>query len=195
MEKTGTVSPYIRPRCPARSMNRLQYPGGMRWFTRAWRDGDLGDAYDYQAVIDAYWTHIQELVPTVPPCVRDLAHVNLHDGRFEEVAVDPQRQTITLRLVAGDLQQGYFSLELSYDDAVLTGMEIGDFKRMIQHPKTEILYDEIDRLASGHYEQRFLMWPHGEFAIRFGDVGLSCIDTTAHEYTAAVGRFTLLHQP
>jgi hypothetical protein len=195
MEKTVSVSAYAWPRCPGRSMYPLSYPGGMRWFTRAWHRGDLGDAYDYQAVVDAYWTHIQELLPTVPPSVRELAHPSLHDARFEEVTVDPQRRTITMRVMTGDLQLGYYSLDLIYGDAVLEGTVIGEFKRMVERPKAEILYDEVDRQTIGQYEHRFLIWPDGEFAIRFGDVGLTRTGTNARQYTDAVGRVTLGNTP
>ena len=171
------------------------YAGGMRWFTRAWHRGDLGDAYDYEAVVDAYWVHVQGILPLVPPSIRELAHLSLHDARFEEVTVAPQRRTIRLRLIGGDVEHGYSSLDLIYRGAVLEGMETNRFKHMVERPRTEILYDEIDTQGTGQFEHRFLIWPEGEFTIRFEDVELTRTGVSARHYSDAVGRFAPVNEP
>lgn len=89
------------------------------------------------------------VLPLVPPSIRELAHLSLHDARFEEVTVAPQRRTIRLRLIGGDVEHGYSSLDLIYRGAVLEGMETNRFKRMVERPRTEILYDEIDTQGTG----------------------------------------------
>jgi hypothetical protein len=165
----------------------------MRWFTRAWHRGDLGDAYDYEGLVRAYWAHIDMLLPTASPSIRELAHLNLHDARFEEVIIDVQSRSIKIRLIGGDRQHGYCALALVYRGAVLDGMATSEVKYLVERPRTEILYDEIDTVDSGRYEQRFLIWPEGEFAIRFEDVGLSRVTTTARRYAGAIGCFEILN--
>lgn len=54
-----------------------------------------------------------------------------------------------MRLIGGDVEHGYSSLDLIYRGAVLEGMETNRFKRMVERPRTEILYDEIDTQGTG----------------------------------------------
>ena len=54
----------------------------MRWFTRAWHDGELSDA-DFGAALDGYQRHLADLGPSLPSDVAALAGLYLHDAQVQ----------------------------------------------------------------------------------------------------------------
>jgi hypothetical protein len=85
----------------------------LRFFTRAWLDGDIPDA-EADKVPAAYLAHLAALGPTVPDAARRLAsEVSLHDGLLRGVELTNGRLELLFR--AGDQQVGYFDAWLKYD--------------------------------------------------------------------------------
>ncbi len=147
----------------------------MDYFTEAWH-GDTSEKAD--EVLGAYRQHLAGIVPRLPPSVRELAsETNLHDGRIRRVVLDGD--TLLMELRCGDLQDGYFDLDLSYEQAVLSGSDVEALRGLAGAKNAEALYDEVDVEAPGAFVHRILFWlwrdggSYQEVTIRFQGLALT----------------------
>ena len=138
----------------------------MKFFTRSWCDGDMSDA-DAEGVQQRYQDHLARIVPRLSDPVRRLAtEVNVHDGLIRRIQFDPSSKTLCLELRCGDLQVGYFDLDLVYGEATLTPDDLDRLDRLASDAEAEALYDEVDILGDA-YSHRILFWPSLEVEIEF----------------------------
>jgi len=159
----------------------------MRWLTRS-----TDDDAEMASREAAYRAHLQSLLPRLPEPLRGFAGEpvggrlrSVHDGRVESWHADlPDR--FRLQLVCGDLQRGYERLAIEYVTAVeLLGPEVTELAEWLADKRTEFLYDEVDALADGRFEHRHLLWPEGEFGVRFFDVAVTATPATPEMYEQA----------
>jgi hypothetical protein len=155
----------------------------MRWFTREAIDGD--DSVNWSKLVASYWQHLEQLHPRLPggllPLASPDAALDLHDGLIDRLE-ERGDASIVLGVLRGNVQAGYSLVELTYFGAevytesfpalrlalnAVIPLERGDVVSYV--PMTEILYDEIDEAEDGHFVHRFLLFPFGEFAVRFRD--------------------------
>lgn len=139
----------------------------MKYFTRAWATGGLTDA-DYESVLPSYRRHFDRIEGSLPAGLITLAReLSIHDGLIRRVVVDRQADTLALELLCGDLQIGYFDLDLVYGQVDWGVVDIIALARRAEDRDTEILYDEVDCQSKGVYEHRILFEPDDEIEIRF----------------------------
>jgi hypothetical protein len=144
----------------------------MKFFTAAWIQGELSDE-EAEAVAPAYWAYLATLAERMPATVYTLAHgVNIHDGRIRAVVFDRHRATLTLSMRCGDLQAGYFDLDLVYSDVVLTDGTVSILRELARTADAEALYDEVDIGDAQSWLHRILFWPDREIAVTFGRLAL-----------------------
>ncbi len=138
----------------------------MRWFTRDCLTGGLADE-EWQLRYDSYAAHLEDLTPQLADGVAALhpSVTNLHDGQPSEWGY--VGRTLRLRVLIGDLQQGYEWVEIEYDDAELFPDRIAEDLASWPLSDCEIGADELTVTSDGRMEQRFLLWPEGEFGVRF----------------------------
>ncbi len=157
----------------------------MRWLTRSWHgsgEHDLTDA-EHQQAIDAYRAHNEVIVRDLPPALRVFAgergssgYVSLHDGRVEKWDLSPARDEFLLHLRCYDEHGGPLSLGLEYRGGIeLLGASPDELRDWLDDPETEFLYDEIDVRDGGRFKHRYLLWPQGEFGVRFSDAAVRYI--------------------
>ena len=80
----------------------------------------------------------------------------------------PPDRSLTLQIFCGDNQIGYRRLTLQYEGHIeLAGADLHQLAAWLDEPETEMLYDEIDVIAQDRFEHRHLLWPNGEFGVRF----------------------------
>ncbi len=140
----------------------------MKFFTRAWANGELSDE-DAEAIRGSYQMYLDNLVPKLPETLKSLAigDPSLHDGLIHKVIIDTGANSLEFILCCGDLQTGYFDVDLVYSGVDWSVLDIQALKRRARDPETEILYDEVGQVAEGVYEHRILFWPEDEISIRF----------------------------
>jgi hypothetical protein len=158
----------------------------MRWFTRDWHSGDQQKTDE--APEEAYARHVSEIAPMLPAPLRMLAagtQLNLHDGRITHWSWEPG-ESLKIQIECGDLQAGHQRATLEYAGSVeVSGADADTVATWLGGSDTELLYDEIDLLAPGRYEHRHLLWPQGEFAVRFDEAAVLQEPSTPAAYTAA----------
>jgi hypothetical protein len=165
----------------------------MRWLTRDWH-GSGGNPLDDAQVAErtaAYARHRETVIRRRPDDLKALAgepgrgrHWDLHDGRVEAwEARTPER--FVLYVVSGDVRCGYQRLQIEYRNPELFGATEQELAAWFGDARTELLYQEVDALPDGRFEHRHLLWPEGEFGIRFGDISVTATAATASDYTRA----------
>jgi|tagenome__1003787_1003787.scaffolds.fasta_scaffold19850960_1 hypothetical protein len=140
----------------------------MKWFTREWADCALDDDELERRRVD-YQRHLESIGADLDGGAEQLLSVYLHDAQVRVCNLD-EDATLRLRALTGDLQRGYEWLSLQYHRAGIVGATIEDLSGRITEHGTELLYDEVDVCNDGRYEHRILMWPDGEFGVRFASL-------------------------
>jgi hypothetical protein len=147
----------------------------MKWMTRQRYGGELSEDEE-AAVLAGYRAHMTSVLPRLPETLHIFAgqpdamgYVSLHDGRIEWWAFDDDR-SFTLQVICGWLPIGYRRLVIQYRGHVeLFGASESDVAGWLDDAKTEFLDDEVDVAPDNRFEHRFLLWPQGEFGVRFED--------------------------
>jgi len=89
--------------------------------------------------------------------------------------MDRAARSLTISLRCGDLQVGYFDVDLAYADVDLNLLDPGVLEAIATDPKTELLYSEIDLGPPGRFVQRIIFWsiPMRQIEFAFGNVKVS----------------------
>jgi len=139
----------------------------MKYFTQEWAYGGLADA-DAEKVRSSYWRYIDSIMPKLTAPVIELAkHTNIHDGLIRYVVVDRQDEELLLALRCGDLQMGYYDLDLTYSNVEFNLDDIVALASVSRNRKTELLYDEVDINEHNKFMHRILFNPENEISIVF----------------------------
>jgi hypothetical protein len=154
----------------------------MRFFTSAWRDGELSDE-DFENACAAYDQRLHEIHYTFPAKLSEfVATVSLHDAEIRMARARRDR-TFQLGLRAGDQQRGYGDVDLNYQGVVaLEG--IPSVAGVLNQRDAEIVRDEVDVASStaNSFEHRFLIAPAGELLIRFHDFDFAVTSVARREF-------------
>jgi hypothetical protein len=164
----------------------------MKWYTRAWQRGD-DPAVDPSV---AYSDYIRGL--DIPDHVRAFAiperrHLATDDAKVDRAELDGDKATLRLRLLNGDLLTGYGRLQLDFASAVVVEPSIDEASRLLADRSTEFLVHEVELVAPGAYEVRFLLYPRGELHVRCRDVRATweaIADQTRTDYRSEVVGFS-----
>ena len=150
----------------------------MKYFTSAWARGELED--EAGTAFADYKKHLASLLPKLPPDVLTLAtNSNLHDGMLLQNVLDTEQATLLLTLRCGDLQVGYFDLELHYLH-VLSPPATEGLAKLVANPSrgdlhhSESLYDEVD-IEGDVFVHRILFYTrrtYHEVTVRFRQLRL-----------------------
>jgi hypothetical protein len=132
----------------------------MKYFTEAFAFGGLTDE-QFFAAKEAYAARIEDIKSQLSPEMSELATstVNLHDGLIRHVALDRPARRLSLGLRCGDLQVGYFDVDLVYADVDLNLLNSAVLEAIATDPETELLYNEIDLESAGRFVHRIIFWP------------------------------------
>jgi hypothetical protein len=122
----------------------------------------------------AYQRRLAEIVGRFSPGVRRLAYdLSLHDALVHRVVVNRKHQQLALELLCGDLQGGYFDLDLAYRGVALSPEVLTALAAASRDRRTEVLYDELDFTWPRGFAHRLLFWPDGETEILFADLEIA----------------------
>jgi hypothetical protein len=138
----------------------------MKYFTREWASGMLSER-KWESVYPRYRRHIANILPLLPDNIARLeTEIIIHDGLIRGVAVNRKPGTLSLELRCGDLQVGYYDLNLHYSGVAFSKLDLSTLATVARDPDTECLYDELD-IENKQYVHRILFYPAGEIEIIF----------------------------
>lgn len=147
----------------------------MRFFTR---DRELSEE-GWDLAMREYHSHLAALAPSLPPAVLDLAtERNLHDGLIVSGTLLLGLRTLRMVLRCGDLQVGYYDLELEYRGIDMAALDIDGLAAIVRSPSHELVRDEVDAIRGTTFVHRLRFHPEGEIELRFESL---CLPSSPRE--------------
>jgi hypothetical protein len=140
----------------------------MKWFSREFASRMEPD--QCAAVVADYQLHISRIASNAPASIRGFASIaNFHDGLFDSLSLDGD-QVLRASILCGDLQVGYYFIDLELVDADVRSEYPDDLERILRG--VEVLYEEFDE-RDGGYELRVLLEERGEIVFKFTSLNWS----------------------
>jgi hypothetical protein len=138
----------------------------MRFFTREWPSGLLSEEL-WRSVSVQYDRHFRNFLPKLPETIAQLGTtISIHDGLIQSAAVDQRTKELHLLLRCGDLQVGYYDLNLHYSGVQFGSLDLATLAAVARDSQVECLHDELDMDENSVYVHRILFTPTGEITIR-----------------------------
>jgi Protein of unknown function (DUF4085) len=164
----------------------------MKFFTREWITSELKDE-EFESVVPAYNRHLVKITPHLTPNLHNFVKtVNLHDGIIRRIVVDYTELILGLYLRCGDLQQGYYDLDIRYKDIQIDKAVVDTLAMAALNEKTEILYDELDITDDNKYIHRMIFYPDYEISIKFQDLEYEQIKKNNRDFLIATEKFEII---
>lgn len=158
----------------------------MKYFTQEWASGVLPDE-EWQNIPLKYEQHLHSILDRLPESIKELANnTNLHDGLIRRILVNRKNKTIAIELRCGDLQCGYFDIDMEYSGVNFETADLVNLAKIARDRNTELLYDEVDIGENGNYVHRILFHPLNEISIIFST--LKTIKTSKPDRSFPLGR-------
>jgi hypothetical protein len=145
----------------------------MEYFTRTWATGNCSDE-EFDGTTERYQSYVDSL-DHEGPVWRFATSISLNDAYVDWL--DCSEGVLSLRLLTGDLQRGYWHTLICYGEGrIILGQKA--LERALKARPTEIWYDEFAATSAGMVH-RFLLVEEGtlkdrgEFHIGFCDFSFS----------------------
>jgi len=151
----------------------------MKYFTNDWFFSKLSDDA-IEEISGQYWDYIGCIFEKLPFALKVLSkHVNLHDGIVVERNFDKEKHFLKLELFCGDLQSGYFLLQLDYSG-------VSDQSKNLEKIKgfSEIYTDELEMIGPNRFNHRILFSNSTEAQIDFSDISIKIVNKKSEDYKA-----------
>ncbi len=162
-------------------MVRGEWMGGsimvMKYFTNDWFFSRLAEE-DMEKIAEQYWHYIDSIFEKLPFTVKMLGKsLNLHDGIVISSVLEEKSRTLTLELLCGDLQSGYFLLKLVYIGVSQNSRNLEGLEKFV-----EIYANELESSNYKQFFHRLLLSNGSEVQVEFLDVSLQIYTKTAQDY-------------
>lgn len=152
----------------------------MKFFTEEWCSGKLKTSETKKVARD-YQAYLDEIYDELPFPIKLLAkHINLHDGILGEIQYSKSSNMLILNGSFGDLETGYFSLQLKY--LGISNFDLNQVASLCKNQKLEILRDEIELLTTGGYSHRLFFAIKKELEIFFRNLEIEIKYIDAKDY-------------
>lgn len=162
----------------------------MRYFTKDWCYSVLNDKQIEEIKLE-YERYINAIYPTLPFVLKLFTKtIHFHDGVIKKVLFSQDLKFLILEGLFGDLQAGYFVLEIKY--IRVSPLDIDLLYSTFDEQKVEVLSDEIECISDNRYAHRFLFSTNNEFEIVFEDIKMSITSIDAKHYARNVCKLRLL---
>jgi hypothetical protein len=138
----------------------------MKFFTKAWATGELPDE-EFEAAIPLYRTYVASLA--LPDDAGALEATNIHDGMLERLNCTTSE--LSLVLITGDLQHGYFDTTITYLTNGLAASTVESLRSFVGRTDEELIYAEVDREGTD-FVHRLLFSTYEDLDIPFKSVAI-----------------------
>jgi hypothetical protein len=151
----------------------------MKYFTKKWCSYKLSEEELAQAE-KLYEQYINKIFDKLLPSIKVLTKsLSLHDGIIRNVIFNEKNKFLVLSGIFGDLEFGYYSLEIKYihsfiDKELLT--------QVFFNKEVEIIRDEIEMLSDNQFSHSIIFSSKDDIKISFSNLEIKIIDTIATEY-------------
>lgn len=152
----------------------------MKYFTKEWCFSDLDDS-EIDRISESYRDYIEDTYKRLPFVLKILAkNLNLHDGRLIKVSFIKDEGCLLLDGIFGDLQMGYFFLEIRY--LGISGLSEDVLNKIFKNQELEILSDEIEFIYDKHFSHKMLFSSKNDIDLQFTDIQIVIRNATPKDY-------------
>lgn len=152
----------------------------MKYFTKEWCSSKLEDQ-EIEENVKKYETYINEIQKNLPFTLKMLTKsINLHDGIIKKVSYSSEGNSLSIEGIFGDLQVGYFILELLYSN--VSKLEKDVLSSVFKGQKLEVLSDEIELISKNLHAHRILFSTNKEIEITFSDMKIKINNSSSENY-------------
>ncbi|MBI2742619.1 MAG: hypothetical protein HYX48_01730 [Chlamydiales bacterium] len=152
----------------------------MKYFTKDWCLSEVED-YKIEERLKSYEQYIDSVYESLPFALKILArNVNFHDGRLEKITVIQNERKLILKGIFGDLEVGYFFLEIKY--LGVTNLDPGLLFLIFEKQEVEVLSSEIEVLEGNLFSHRMFFSTKKDIDIQFCDVEIVIQNASVADY-------------
>jgi hypothetical protein len=152
----------------------------MKYFTKEWCSGKLEDNKVKEIKRD-YWNYIDIINESLPFSLKFLANnINLHDGIINKASYSSEKNSLSIVGIFGDLQVGYFNLEIRYLN--IYKLEKDTLTSIFKGQKLEVLSDEVELISKNLYSHRLLFLSKKEVEIFFSNIEIKVSAASPDDY-------------
>jgi len=152
----------------------------MKYFTKEWCLGKLSDN-KVNRILNDYNNYIKNIYEKLPLPLKLLTkNMYLHDGIITNVIFFKDKLSIELSGIFGDLQFGYYKLDIKYFNIDYIENEI--LKNIFFNKNIKILSDEIELLINDRFSHKFFFDTDKEIEIIFSNIKICISDASKKDY-------------
>lgn len=152
----------------------------MKYFTKEWCFSDLDD-HEIEKRLTSYRNYISNIYKNLPFALKLLAkNINLHDGRLMKVSFIQDENLLLLNGIFGDLQNGYYFLEIKY--VSISGLNTEELTSIFKDQEIVILSDEIEFFSDNFFSHKMLFSTKKDINIQFKDIQIVIRNATPKDY-------------
>ena len=149
----------------------------MKYFTNDWFFSKLSED-EIDRISDEYWAYIDSIFEKLPFTLKILSKsINLHDGIVVNTNFNRESHLLKLDFFCGDLQSGYFLLQLEYSGISDQSKNVDRFE-----PYVEIFTDELEIVGINHFIHRILLSNKIEVQMEFSDLIIKIVNKTPEDF-------------
>lgn len=152
----------------------------MKYYTIDWCLSKLSD-HEIDNIYDSYQNYMENIFEKIPFTMKILTrNIDLHDGLIKKVKFYKQSNMLTIYGIFGDLQIGYFLLELSYMQ--VQNIQPDKLERIFKNQNIEILSDEFELLNTDLFAHRMLFSNGNEIEYIFKNIEIKMSNVIPEYY-------------
>jgi len=162
----------------------------MKYFTKDWCYSNLND-HEIEKRLKDYRTYISSIYKKLPFVLKVLVqNINVHDGRLKSVCFVQDKKLLSLNGIFGDLESGYFFLEIKY--LKVSNPDVDLLTSVFSNQETVILSDELELLTEGLFSHRMFFSTKQDVDIQFNDIEITIKNATPKDYKKLCCQFKVM---
>lgn len=149
----------------------------MKYFTKEWFFSKLSEE-ELENIAKEYGDYIDSVFDALPFTLKILSKcVSLHDGIITASTLEGNNQSLQIELFCGNLQSGYFLLQLMYTGVSKSSRNLDQLEKF-----TEIYTNELEMYQHKRFFHRLLLSSGSEIQVEFLDVSIHICNKTTQDY-------------
>lgn len=162
----------------------------MKYFTKEWCFSDLDD-HEIEKRLKSYREYIGNVYEKLPFVLKILSKdINLHDGRIKKASFIKDQNIFVIEGVFGDLQSGYYLLEIKYVNISKLSEDV--LVSVFKDQEIEVLSDEIEVFPENYFSHRMLFSTKKEINMAFKDIQIVIRNAAPKDYTKSYCQFKVI---
>jgi hypothetical protein len=168
----------------------------MKFFKKDLYIGNLSEK-ELEGRFSNYQEHLRTIEASLTHNLRKFFKTeNIHDGLTRSMVIDRAAARIQWNLRCGDLQVGYYDLDITFQNVTVSDSFVTHVRKVINSAEAELLYDEIDLTVGGNFRYGILIFcakhVYEEIEFEFSDLNFSHINCSGRTFVHLSDRIKVI---